>query len=127
MKPGLRRTMGSKWWLWRGAYFLIMLRELSSVFIAAYLVFLLVLLHKVREGPAAYDAYLDFLWSPTMIVFHIVALAFATMHTITWFNLTPKAVVVRRGEERLHPALIAGPNYIAWVTVTALILWIVLK
>ncbi len=34
--------------------------------------------------------------SPLAILFHVVALAFALFHTCTWFNLTPKALVVRR-------------------------------
>ena len=127
MNTSARRTMGSNWWLSRGAYFLIMLRELSSVFIATYLVFFLILLYKVTQGPEAFADYMNFFWSPVMILFHVFALAFALLHTVTWFNLTPKALVIRRGEERLPPALIAGPNYVVWVVVTAFILWLVLK
>ena len=126
MKPPLKRTMGPMWFLARGAYFRIMLREFTSVFIAIYLVFFLILLHKVSAGPLAYHAYLEFLWSPGMTIFHIVALAFALMHTITWFNLTPQAMVIRRGEDKLPPVAIAGPNYVVWVAVSLFILWIVL-
>ncbi|MCH8273944.1 MAG: fumarate reductase subunit C [Armatimonadetes bacterium] len=127
MKPPLNRNMGSTWWLSRGAYFLIMLRELSAVFIAAYLVFFLICLYKVGQGPEAYGAYLRFLWSPGMILFHLVALAFALLHMVTWFNATPKAVRVWRGEERVPPALMIGPNYAVWAVITAFIIWVVLK
>lgn len=126
MKPPLKRTMGSTWWLARGAYFRIMLRELTAVFIGAYLVFFLFLLYRIPQGADPYYAYMDFLGSPGMIVFHIVALASALMHTITWFNLTPQALVIRLGEEKLPPAMIAGPNYVVWAAVTAFVLWVVL-
>ena len=121
-----RRTMGELWWVSQLAYLRIMLRELSAFLIAAYLVIFLILLHKLGRGEAAYISFRAFLWSPGMIVFHFVALAFALIHTITWFNLTPKAMVIWRGEERVHPALIAGPNYFVWAGVTAFILWFVL-
>ena len=127
MKAPLRRTMGSTWWLVRGAYTRIMLRELTSVFIAAYLILVLILFHKVAQGAAVYLAYREFLWSPAMVIFHLVALAFALMHTISFFDLFPKVMRVFRGEERLHPALVAAPMYVAWAIVTAVILLIVLK
>lgn len=127
MRPPLERNLGSDWWLTRGAYFRVMLRELSSVFIGAYLVFFLILLYKVGEGPAAYVAYREFLWSPGMRIFHLFVLAFSLLHTISWFNLTPKAMVIRRGEDKLPDVMVAGPNYVIWATVTAFLLWIVLK
>lgn len=126
MKPPLVRTMGRAWFLARGAYFLVLLREASSAFIAAYLVFFLILVHRLSEGPEPYHDYLRFLASPGMAAFHLVALAFALWHAITWFNLTPKAVAVFRGEERVHPALIACSSYALWLAVTAFIVWRVL-
>jgi len=125
MPPLPKRTMGTLWWTKRGAYFVVMLRELSSFFIGFYLLMLICLLYKVSEGPEAYDSFVKFLGTPGMIGFHVVALAFALLHTITWFNLTPKAMVVWIGEEKLSPFAIVAPNYLAWVGVTGLILWAV--
>jgi fumarate reductase subunit C len=121
------RPMPATWWLKRKPYLLFMLREFSSVFVAAYAVWLLFLLRRLQEGPAAYEAFLDGLRSPAAILFHIVALAFALLHTITWFNLTPKAMAVRRGEERVPDHLIILPNYIAWVVVSAALAWIIIR
>jgi fumarate reductase subunit C len=104
-----------------------MLRELSSVFVAIYVVWFLVLLRKLSEGPEAYAAFLEGLRSPLAILFHVVALAFALLHTITWFNLTPQAMPIRRGEERVPAALIILPNYVAWFVVSAALVWIVLR
>jgi len=126
MKPYVR-PMPATWWLQRGAYLFFMLRELSSVFVAAYLVIFLVMIHRLSQGPDAYGAFLQGLKSPLAILFHVVALAFALLHTITWFNLTPKALAIHIGEERLRPELIIIPNYVAWIVVSAIIGWFVVK
>ena len=49
-------------------------------------------LKQLSEGPAAWAAFLELLKSPASIVFQLLTLAFATYHSITWFNLTPKAL-----------------------------------
>jgi fumarate reductase subunit C len=126
MKPYVR-PMPVAWWLERGPYVFFMLRELTSVFVAAYLILFLVMIHRLRQGPAAYQSFLEALKSPLAIVFHVVALAFALFHTITWFNLTPKALVIRVGEKRLPPTAIIAPNYLAWIVISLIIGWIVVK
>ena len=117
--------MGSDWWLKRPAYFLVMMRELTSVFIGAYLLLFLWFLYVVGQGQAAYEAHLNFLASPGMILFHLVTLAASLLHTITWFNLTPKAMVVRIGEDKLPAVMITAPNYVIWIALSAAILWAV--
>jgi len=122
-----RRTMPMTWWLRNRAYFLFMMRELTSVLIAVYLVLLLVMVRRLGQGREAYEAYLQFLSTPGMLVFHIVALGFALFHAITWFAIVPKVVVVRLGEERVPGWIVAGVNYAAWVIVSGLIAWVVLR
>ena len=126
MKPYVR-PMPATWWLQRRVYFMFMLREISSVFVAAYLILLLLMIHRLSQGPAAYASFLETLRSPGAIFFHVVALGFALLHTVTWFNLTPQAVAVRVGEDRVRPGLIIAPNYVAWVIVSAIVAWFVLK
>jgi len=122
-----RRPMSRTWWLHNRAYFLFMVREFTSIFIAAYLVLFLVMVHRLTQGRDAYDAYLRFLATPGMLVFHSVALVFALFHTITWFSILPKVVVVRLGEEQVPGWIVAGVNFAAWVIVSGLIAWFVLR
>jgi len=126
MKPYIR-PVPLTWWLKRTPYFLFMVREFTSVFVAAYVVIFLVMIRRLNEGQAAYEAFLASLQSPLAITFHIVALAFALFHTITWFHLTPKAMAVRIGEERVKPALIIAPNYVAWAVISAIVTWFLLR
>jgi len=113
------------WWLRRPNYFLFMLRELSSVFIAIFLVVLLIQLHRLPQGPEAYAAYLAMLRSPGWIVFHVVALAFAIYHSVTWFNLTGVVQVVRVGERQVPPRLLAVAGFVAWAVVSLVLFWFV--
>jgi len=125
MRPYVR-PVPTTWWLKRRVYFLFILRELTSVFIAVYLILFLNLLYQLSLGRQAYEIYLDFLATPGMIVFHVVALVAALYHTITWFGLLPNIIVVRIGENRVSSKLIAGANYVPWIAVSAII-FLILK
>ncbi len=115
------RPMPAMWWLKRKTYFLFMVRELTCVFVGAYALFLLVLAAR-RDDPQAFAALLNSRFS---IALQIMALPMVLYHSITWLNLTPKVIVLWRGEERVSPTLIAGAHYVAWVLVSIVILWIV--
>ncbi len=124
MRPYTRST-GFAWWLTRRAYVLFVVRELTSVFIAAYMVVLLILLRRLAAGPEQYAAYLGLLRSPGLVAFHVVALAAAVYHSITWFSLAPKAAAVRLRGRRVRPAAVITANYALWLAASLVILWIV--
>ena len=126
-EPYRRPISSTTWWLSKRNYVLFMLRELTSVLIAAFLVVYLIQLAQLAQGAEAYTAFLDRLASPGWIVFHLLVLIAALYHTITFFNLTPKIIVVRRGEESVPPVLIAGSHYAAWLVTSVVIMWIVLR
>ena len=114
--------MPPTWWLRKPAYFLFMLRELSSVFIAVFLVVFLAQIHQLTKGPEAYAAFVQRLSSPGWIVFHIVALLFALLHSVTWFQSTAVVMPLRLGERELPRNLVLALNIGAWVAVSAVIL-----
>ncbi len=125
MKPYVREYPNTWWWS-RRPYFLFMLREFTAVFVAAYCVFLIYFVYKLSQGPDAYYGVIGLLSSPLSIILHIVAFLFAIYHSVTWFNLTPKILILRFGEEQVPPFLISGANFIAWVVVSAIVAWIIL-
>ena len=123
-RPGLYYPkLPTTWWLHRPAYVRFMLRELSSVFIAIFLVVFLVQIYRLGQGPEAYAAFLGTLRAPGGIVFHVVALAFAIYHSVTWFNLTAVVQVVRLGERQVPPRLVAAGAFAAWGVVSLGILF----
>ncbi len=114
--------MPATWWLKDPRYFLFMLREFSSVFIAIFLVVFLVQLYQLRRGPEAYAAFARVLTSPGWIIFHGVALLFALYHSLTWLNLMPQALVIRLGKRQMPPTLITAANVGGWLVVSLVIL-----
>ncbi len=114
------------WFTARPAYILFMVREFTSVFIGAYLILLLVFLSKLGGGEAAFVALLQTLTSPLWMVLHAIALIAALWHSITWFNLTPRAMPVFLGEKRVADPLVAwGMGFAPWIVVSLLIVWAV--
>jgi fumarate reductase subunit C len=120
------RPVSNTWWLKRKSYILFMIRELTSVFVAGYCIFLLVLVYKLTQGADAYGNFMAALQSPISVALHLITLIFVLYHTITWFNLTPKILVLYRGEERISQGLVAGTFYVGWVVVSVIVAWLVL-
>lgn len=114
------------WWLKNRRYFLFMLRELSSVFIAIFLVLFLLQIYQVSRGPDAYAAYLRRLESPGWIIFHVIAFLFALYHSLTWFSLTARVQVVRLGAVTLPARSVYMGVIGGWLIVSAVILWLFL-
>ena len=126
MAKAYPRHHDSMWFLTRWPYRIFMLRELSAVFLAAFVVLLLVLVRRVHEGQTAFDEYVTVANSPAMLAFLVVALAFAVLHSVTWFQAAPKALRLRRGEDAVPAGLIVGAQVLAWLGTSVVILGIFL-
>ena len=118
--------MSTYWWLGRWSYFAFILRELSSVFVAWFVVYLLLLVSAVHRGESAYQEFLAWSARPLVLLLSIVSLFFIVFHAVTWFNLAPQAMVVRAFGKRVPGVLIAGSNYLAWALASALVAWLLL-
>jgi fumarate reductase subunit C len=122
-----RTRVSTYWWMRRRTYFAFILRELSSLFVVWFVVFTLLQIRALSQGAEGYQQFLAFARNPVVIVVNLIALFFVVFHAITWFNLAPKAMVVRLRGKRLPSAYIAAPNYIAWMAASALVAWIILR
>jgi fumarate reductase subunit C len=101
-----------------------MSREITSVFVGAYCVLLVVGLQRLSAGPAAWEAFLLGLRSADSIVFHLLALAAAVYHATTWFNATQKAMPIQIGEDFVPGNVISGAHYVAWAVLSVVILYL---
>ena len=120
-----RRRMSVFWWVSRRSYLIFVLRELSSVFVAWSVVFLLLLVHAVSEGGKQYQQFRNLSSNPWMLALNVVTLAFLLFHAITWFNLAPSAMVVRIRDKRVPRSWIAGVHYAGWALLSALVAWLI--
>ena len=121
-----RKPISNTWWMTRKPYILFMIRELTSVFVAGYCIFLLVIIFKLSKGSLAYINFISTLQSPTSIGLHFISLIFVLYHTITWFNLTPKILVLYKGENRVPQGLVAGVFYAGWIVISIIIAKLIL-
>ncbi len=118
--PGpLPRAKSNTWWNRRWPYRVFLLRELSAFAVAAYMVVLLLLVQAVRAGDRS---FIDVLEDPRMVAVHIVVLAFALLHTATWFRAMPKGLPLKLGGRRVPPRMIILGSYVAWAAASLVVL-----
>jgi len=122
MARPLPRTASNLWWNRRWPYRLFLLRELSAVFAAIYVVLLLILVGQVREGEAAFGDWLAVLRHPALWIVHLAALGFAQLHTTTWFRAVPKGLPLKIGGRRAPPQLLVAASYALWALASAVVL-----
>jgi fumarate reductase subunit C len=148
-----RQPVSRLWWLKKRTYFLFVMRELSCIFVAWFVVFLLMLVYAVGRGEESYQRFLDWASSPVVVVVNVVALAFLVLHTVTWFALTPQAMVVRgpgsrqvvairmvhvagrivpaatviRVGGRVPAAMVIASQYLGLAVASAFIAWLVIR
>lgn len=113
------------WWLRRRSYLLFVLRELSSLFVAWSVAYLLWLAYAVGAGGGSYQRFLDASANPLLIALNLVALAFLLLHAITFFQAAPQTTVVRLRGRRVPPVALAAPIFAAWVVVSGFLIWLV--
>ena len=101
-----RRPVPTWWWVRKRSYFVFVMRELSSIFVAWLVVYLLMFLYAVGRGASAYEDFLDWASTPWVVALNVLSLLFLVLHVVTWFVLTPQAMLVKLGS-RPGPA---GPT-----------------
>jgi fumarate reductase subunit C len=114
--------MPATWWLKKSSYLLFMLRELSSVFIAIFLIVYLAQIYQLTRGPEAYVAFAQNLSAPGWVIFHILALLFSLFHSVTWFQSTAVVMPLSIGARELPRQLMTGLNIAALIAVSIVVL-----
>jgi fumarate reductase subunit C len=121
-KPYIRSMQG--WWLKDVFYRKYMIREATSVFVAIYALILLEGLMALASGVDAWNEWLASMRSPWLVLFHLLALAAAVYHTITWFAVSPKLVpIMIIGRHRLPALAVTVVQYVIAVIVYIILLW----
>jgi fumarate reductase subunit C len=122
----LRRRVSTYWWLGQWSYFAFVLREGSCIFVAWFVVYLLLLIHRVLQGEVAYQAFLAWSARPPVLLLNIVSFGFLVYHAITFFDAAPRALVVHIGKTRVPEKLIGVSHYAAWLVASAVVFWLLL-
>ena len=116
------RPMGG-WYRRNPRFMAYVLREATSVFVALYALILLWGLTALSGGAESYERWLAFLASPLSVLLHLLILVAAVYHTVTWFQVAPKATPpLMLGGKRVSDRMIIGGGYAACLVVTLVIL-----
>lgn len=113
--PRYKRPMSRTWWLKNPRYTLFILRESSAVFMVVFVLIYLVQFLRLGSSEASYNAYLDLMDSPLWIAIHVVVLAFAILHSVTWINLMPKGLPEYVMGIKVPPLGLVVGGFAAWV------------
>ena len=122
-----RKKMGIFWWTRRLSHIRFISRELTSLAVAFFSIELLLLINAIRESEQAYISFLNSLSSPFMLLLNAIAALGLLFHSITWFSLAPKAMVIRLGRKRLPGFWIILGNYLGWLVLSVLIIWVIAR
>lgn len=126
MTAQLHRPLPRSWWLRKATYFQFMVRELTSLALLAYTLLMIWALLASSGRATDLSGFFEFLLSPLSVWLHMIVLVLALFHTGTWIALTPKVLVLWRGDEQVEPDLIAGVNGIVFLIVSGVALWLVM-
>lgn len=109
-----RQPVERYWWARRRSYLRFMLREISCIFVAWFVLYLVLVLRAVGAGGNSYQRFLDFSANPVVVVLNVVALSFLLLHAVTWFGSAPRAMVIqvrgRRVPARAEDGAVMTPS-----------------
>jgi len=104
-----------------------MLREISCVFVAWSVVYLLLLVHAIGAGQESYVRFLNWSANPFVVALNVVAWVFVLLHAVTWFGLAPRAIVPHVRGRRVPARAVLSGHYAAWLVVSAVVVWVVMS
>lgn len=122
-----KRRMNIFWWSKRWIHMKFIARELTSVCVAVYVIVLLYYVRAAMQEKEVFESFTAILQSPIIVLAHMVLLGGLVFHSITWFNLAPKAMVIKIGDKNIPGVVIALMNYGGWAVVSIAIGWLMLK
>lgn len=117
-RPAYKPEMGTFWWSKQGRYVSYIAREVSSFFTAITGIFLVIGLSALAGGPNDWDVFLNMLQGTGTMLILMLCLIFGMWHTITWFQLAPKAMPLEFADQPVPPKMITLGHWAVWVIVS---------
>jgi fumarate reductase subunit C len=122
-----KKNMTIFWWIHRKSYLRFIARELTSLPVAFFTIELVFLIKSLSQSPESYAEFQNTMRSPVFTFLNFFALAGILFHSLSWFSLSAKAMVIKVGRIRLPGIFIILMNYVGWMFISALIFWLILS
>ena len=120
----LRRPMSTYWWLGKWCYFRFILREFSCMFVAWFVLYLLLAINAIGQGPDSYARFMAWSSNAWVLATNVVAFLFIVFHAVTFFEAAPQALVVHVGRTRVPGSLVLAGHDAAWAAASVIIVWL---
>ncbi len=115
--------MPGNWFMRHPFYKAYMLREATVVFMALYMLNLIIGLTALVRGPEAWSGWLAVQANPLMIVFSVLSLGMCLYHSLTWFAIAPKAMPpIFVGEQKLAASVLVKGHWAGFALVSVLVI-----
>ena len=121
-----RRRIPIFWWLGSASYTRFIVRELTSLAVGYVALVLIFQLWSLARGPESYDSFVSWLQLRPVVWLHVVVLGALVYHSVTWFNLAPRALVLRFAGRKLPGTVVLLMHYAGWLAASAAVLWLLL-
>src|SRR5690348_14831916 len=98
--PAYPWHMPDDWWMKNKRYFSYMVRELTAVFAALWVLVFLIHIPMMAAGPqdmATHVAWVNFVHNPYWTIFSVICFFLVGYHAITWFILMGTVMWMRFG------------------------------
>ncbi len=118
----IRPVARFSWWLNKNTYIRYMMREFSSLFIGIFSLQLVWGLFQHSQGEAAYQAWANNLWHNWTLL-SLLIFTFSIYHSISWFNVTPKAMPLKFSGKRIPGVIIIAAHLLLWLF-CSLLVWL---
>jgi len=125
--PTYHKPIPATWWMQNRRYFMFMIRELTSVFVALFALLLLYQLFLLTKGPEVHGLFQQSLRSGPFIAFYVLLLVFALYHTWTWLGLASKIQIVKLGSSTVPPSLVSLGAYASFVVASIVVAFLFLN
>ena len=112
-----RPRAGATWWLRNRRYVLYMLRELTAIPIAAWVILFMVEVGRLQSGRSGYEP----LSGPIWVAFSAFCLLCALYHSFTFLSLAGRIIRIPRGEGYVRPRIIVGGMFTLFVGATVVV------
>jgi fumarate reductase subunit C len=112
-----RPRLGVGWWARHRHYLLYMVREFTPIPFGAWLLWFLVEISRLKNGPDGYAPHM----STGFVVFSVVVLFFALWHSVTFLSLSGLIVRLPLGQRVLTGRPIAGLFFAGWLAVSVVV------
>ena len=117
-----RWRMPTSWWTRSRHYLLYVVREFTALPLALWLLWLLVEIKRVGDGPGRYSPH----GSTAFVVFSVIVLLFALYHSFTFLTLAGTIIHVKFMDRPVPPSLIVLSQFALWAVASGVIAFILI-